>query len=217
MSSENRTRVLPTVLVYAAAWGFVEATLGYLLHLLRRLTPLPGLTAYILFPIGFFLMLAAYRASGKTWSILAVAAVTAAIKVTSGFLPSVDWIFVGNPAISILAEGLIVFGAASIVRFGADWTALPKATAVSIAWRALFLLAVVLLPVQKGILMKGTTALLTFVFVDSLVNGLVIGGALWSGLDTHRLRSVTARGITPVGAAVCLIVAIGAEVAFSAL
>jgi hypothetical protein len=111
----------------------------------------------------------------------------------------------------------MVFGAVSVLRFAADWTAIPKATAVSIAWRGLFLLAVVLLPVQKGILMKGTTALLTFVFVDSLVNGLLIGGALWSGLDTRRLRSVSTRVVTPLGASLCLVLAVGAELAFSVL
>lgn len=218
----GRATIVP-VLFYGAAWGFVEATLGYLLHLLRRVTPLPGLTGYILFPIGFFLMLAAFRASGRPVAPLLVASVAAAIKLASVALPQVQWIFVGNPAISIVLEGAVVAGAVLLfrapLRLRRERTAaaIPLAIGVSVLWRGLFLLAVLLLPVQKGILMKGSEALLSFALIDSAVNGIIIGTALWAGLTTDRLRSAAARLATPVGAAAALVIAVGAEIAASLL
>lgn len=213
----DQSALLHTALVYGAAWGFVEATLGYLLHLLRRVTPLPGLTAYILFPIGFFLMMGAYRATGRSVAVLMVAAVAAVVKITSVALPSVQWLFVGNPAISILAEGLLVFAGVTLFSFDRNWTAIPKATATAIGWRALFLLAVFLLPVQKGILMKGASALITFVFVDSLINGVLIGGLIWSPITGRRLQAAARGVLGPVGATVAVAVAAGAELLFASL
>jgi hypothetical protein len=218
-TNTDRTRgaVLTNVLFYGAAWGVVEATLGYLLHLLRRVTPLPGLTGYILFPIGFFLMLAAFRATGRPIVPVLVATVAAGVKLAGVALPQVQWIFVGNPAISIVLEGLVVSAAAAVFRFDRSPAAIPVAVGISVLWRGLFLLAVLVLPVQKGILMKGTAALLSFTLIDSAVNGLLIGGALWAGLSTERLRSAAARLLTPAGVAATLAVAVGAEVAASLL
>jgi hypothetical protein len=215
--ASSRRRIVRAVLYYGAAWGFIEATLGYLLHLLRRLTPLPGLTAYVLFPIGFFLMLAAYRATGRSISAFLVAATAAAVKLCSVALPGVEWIFVVNPAISILSEGLVVLAALQVISFGRDWSAVPKATAISVAWRGVFLLLVILLPVQKGILMKGATAFFTFLLVDSLVNGVLIGGALMAGADGRRLNAKLAPTLTPIGTGVVVFAAVGAELLFSSL
>ncbi len=210
-------RTVGITLALGALWGFVETTLGFGLHLLRQFTFLPGLTAYVLFPIGFFIMLAAVRQSGSAWAALGVAGVAALIKLTSGFLPQVRWIFVINPTISILAEGAVVAAGAALFAFRRSSVAIPKALLLSVAWRAIFLGLVLVLPTQKGILIKGTEALLMFVFLDSAINAILIGGALRLGADTRRLRSFGRYLATPVGVAAALVLAVGAELLISAV
>lgn len=213
MDNRNaRSSTVALVVALGSLWGFIEATLGYGLHLLRRVTPLPGLTGYLLFPIGFFIMLAAARQSGKSTAAIGVAAVAALVKASSGFLPSVAWIFVVNPALAILAEGAIVGAGVAMFSFRRSPVAIPQALAVSVVWRALFLGLVFVLPVQKGILMKGTQALLTFVLFDSAVNALLVGTALWAGLDVSGYRSGLARFAAPLAAAATFVVAVGAEI-----
>ena len=51
----------------------------------------------------------------------------------------------------------------------------PKALVMSIAWRVLFIFAILALPAPKGILNKGLSFILRFIFVDAAVNGLIIG------------------------------------------
>lgn len=207
---ENAT--ISLIVLIGGAWGLVEATVGFALHLLRRVVELPGLTGYIMFPIGLFFMLAAVRRTGKPAAALAVAAVAAAVKLASGFLPSVPWIFVVNPALAILAEGAVVFVGARLFRFNRSEAVVVPAVIVSVAWRVAFLALVVLLPVQKGILMKGAPAILSFLLLESAVNGLLIAAACRIGADPARLGAAANRLARPSVAAATLILALGVQV-----
>lgn len=186
-----------SVVTFGALWGITEATLGYLLHLGGRVLGIPGLAGFLMFPIAAFFMYQAYRASGRPEAPLMASAVAAASKAASVALPTVSWLFVVNPSIAILAEGLaltlflVVFPsvARTIDRSAPSVTSVASvaggALGAAIFWRLLFLLAVLVLPVQKGILMKGPGALRSFVGVESLVNGMVIATA-W--LMSRRAR-----------------------------
>ena len=218
-------RLLSAAVLFGGLWGISEATLGYLLHLLGRITPIPGLAGFVMFPVGLFFMLAASRAGGGGSAVLLTAVVAAGIKTASAALPSVPWLFVSNPALSILAEGLIVFTGLRLFTLNRDRLLPAKTLALAVGWRILFLLMVFVLPVQKGILMKGTSALLSFLLVESVVNALIITGAAAlsarTGMPAHgsggtgsSLLSVLQR---PLPAAAVLVFAVAVQLGVSAL
>jgi hypothetical protein len=103
MNSSNPSRnTIFAILFFGGAWGGLEATLGFLLHFLPRVTGFPRLAGFIMFPIGLLLLVAAAQATRKPASALGVAAVAAAVKLASLALPVVQWNFVRNPALAIL-------------------------------------------------------------------------------------------------------------------
>ena len=199
------------IVLYGALWGAVEAFLGYGLHLLRRVVPVPGLTGFMLFPVGLLIMLAAFRASESRWAPLGIAAIAAATKLASVVLPGVTPLFVVNPSLAILAEGAVVTAGVALMAPSRGAGAFPQALTVSFAWRAAFLGLVIALPVQKGILMKGTEALLYFLIVESVVNAVLIGGASLAGITARRLSAASARLATPAVAAAVVVLAVGLQ------
>lgn len=205
------SRKISHIVFYGALWGIVEATLGFGLHLLKRVAPIPGLTGYVLFPIGFFIMLAAVRSVDKDAAAFYTAAVAAGLKLFSGLLPGVDWIFVINPSLAILLEGLVVFLTVKLFSMRKSASAIFTTFAAAISWRALFLLAILILPLQAGILKKGTAAILQFLFLESAVNGILIGFALWLGVGSFRLARLYDRINAPVWSILALFVAVSVE------
>lgn len=95
-----------TLLFWGSVWGICEASFGFVLH--RAAIALPGLPGALMFPIGFFCMVAAQRATGLRAAPFLAAVVAASIKSVNFILPGMDPIRVVNPALSILLEGLAV-------------------------------------------------------------------------------------------------------------
>lgn len=97
------SRETSTIIIIGAAWGFVEATLGCLLHTIHA--PFKG-AIMLPFVIGF--IMTAYSSTGKVSASAYVALIAAMIKLTDLFIPfSISYMGVINPAIYILIEGLI--------------------------------------------------------------------------------------------------------------
>lgn len=93
---------LKTIIFWGACWGVLEATLGWLLHLVH----FKG-EVLILYPIGLMCTMMAFKQSGNMSSVLKVAGVAALVKLSNIFItPAAHFYFVTNPAIAILLEGL---------------------------------------------------------------------------------------------------------------
>lgn len=96
-------------LFFGSIWGFIEATLGFLLHL----TTLP--TGAILFPIALILMNYSYKKSNSTQTIVIMSVVASIIKLSNlfmlfAFIPDyvpVMIVSIVMPACAILIEGLV--------------------------------------------------------------------------------------------------------------
>ena len=174
-------------LFFGGCWGAAEATLGHLLHLLGRFVPTAGLAGLVLFPVGVFFMLQAWRWSGRRAAILAAAATAAALKLSSAALPGVGWLFAANPALSILAEGLVVFAGAPLLAARRPAAPLPAAFFLAVAWRLAFLLLIAALPVPKGMLAKGPGVLLPFLLLEPAANALLIGLGVKGAGETPRV------------------------------
>ena len=202
---------MTVVVVFGSLWGGIEASLGYGIHLLRRVVNVPGLSGYLLFPIGFFLMASAVAKTHKPATALYVAVVAAAIKAASGLLPAVHWAFVVNPVLAILAEGAAVCLGFAILGRAANRSIVSHGVFASFVWRPLFLLMLLVLPVQKGLLMRGAAFISTFVFLDAAVNAVLIIPIAARGLTLDRLRGMAVRLQTPRFAAAAFATAVGVQ------
>lgn len=159
------------IILWGAAWGLAEATLGYFFHALNA----AGIAGFFMFPIGCYFLNRVYVQTGKLNSIIYTSFIAAAIKLTDLLVPSIVFIHVINPAFSILVEGLAVFSALVILERKSQAFNYWGTFTVSVSWRIafviLFMLPAYLLHIAP---MMQIGSLIRFLFVESLVNGLII-------------------------------------------
>lgn len=206
-----------SVVLYGALWGLCEAIFGFLLHLFSRFTGMPSLAGFFMFPLGFLFMVGGIHSTNRTESAMVIATIAAAIKVSSSVIGPVPWIFVQNPAFSILFEGLVVW---LMARFflgnHSPSVVLSSSAGAAISWRLLFVLVHVVFGIQWGLLSRGVPAVVRFMLFDSAVNGLLIFAMLRFHLP-EKLRVKTRVLHTPVYAASLVVLAAAAEMVFSSL
>jgi hypothetical protein len=93
------------IIIIGFLWGFSEIFLGTILHLFE------GFAGYILFAIGFYLMLKVYRDTGRLSSIFYCGVIAATMKLATFFIyPPSMLIYVIKPAAFILLESVCVTG-----------------------------------------------------------------------------------------------------------
>jgi hypothetical protein len=217
MESKGITGIGRAALFYGGLWGLIEATLGYLLHLWGRFSPVPGLAGFVLFPVAFLLLYRAYRASGRAAAVPAAAVVAAAAKAASALVPGIGLEFTTNPVLAILAEGAVVFLGLRLFVFRPGRLLPVGLLAVSLGWRLLFLGLVALLPVQKGILMKGPDALLGFLLIEPAVNTLLLSTLAWLRLPSSWWETVERLSRRRLPAALAAVAGLGAQLLFASL
>lgn len=175
-------------LLFGALWGIAEATLGYALHGLSKLILVPGLSGFLMFPIGLVMMHRAFKRSGKVETMMATATVAAAIKLTNlslPFLPVMDTI---NPAMAILLEGAAataLFAWATRLEAAVN---LPRIFLAASGWKAVFLFVQLTAGIESGMAFADPLLVGRFLLFDSLVNAVLIYG---------YLRLTTARSDVP--------------------
>lgn len=96
---------LKSIIFWGACWGVLEATLGWLLHLIH----FKG-EVLIQYPLGLLCMMMAFKQTGKTSSVFKVAVIASIVKLTNVLInPAVPFYYVTNPAIAIILEGLVTW------------------------------------------------------------------------------------------------------------
>ncbi len=168
------------LLFWGGVWGMSEATVGYVLHLAA--VALPGLPGALMFPIGFFCMHQAQKATGRTAAALSIAVIAALIKLVDFLMPGYDAIRIVNPALSILLEGLAVAALCMLPRQRSGNPGFFRVLGMGVLWRSLFsgyLYFISLADLPAGLVTSGLPVLLRFVLLESLVNGLIISAGLW--------------------------------------
>lgn len=128
MIEKNRTTILWTALFWGSVWGAIEATLGFVLHLL----PLPGLAGAMMFPVGLVCLQAA-RERGGLAAMAAVPVIAAALKLLDLLVPGHNPVSVIHPALSILLQGAVLAAGYGFVRRSALHLGMA-----SLAWKGLF-------------------------------------------------------------------------------
>jgi hypothetical protein len=196
------------ILFWGSVWGLTEATLGYLIHLAAL--PIPGLPGLLMFPVAFFFMKKAYDAGGKMWAVFYAAAVAAAIKLTDLFLPGLTPIFVVNPAVAIILEGLAVGLIMHYRSVPEKKLSYLEVLAMPLLWRAVFLCdqyIISQLGLPAGLVTNGPAVALKFLLWESLINSLLIYAFL-SKPFAIRVKFVE---IKPAYACLALLIALGVQ------
>lgn len=128
--------LMATVVFYGALWGFLEATLGWVLHFLPS-----AISGIVMFPLGVFFMFKGSKVRNKSADILIVGVVAALIKLVNFFMPGLPYFKTLNPAISILLEALMVFAAIAVFDFQKKKVQIPFfAFTATFGWRIVFLI-----------------------------------------------------------------------------
>jgi len=121
---------------WGSLWGIVEATLGYLSHLVIIA---PGFSGFIMFPIGFYFMSRAFRESGKLTALFGTAVTAASIKMVDIFLPALHPLKTINPAICIILEAIAVLAVLGLTKKQFTQIGFQEALIVSMTWRMVYL------------------------------------------------------------------------------
>lgn len=179
-----------------------------MIHLLAL--PIPGLPGLIMFPVAFFFMKKAYAGSEKAGAVFGAALVAAAIKLTDLLLPGLVPIFVINPAVAILLEGLAVGLIFNYYSRSGTKLSFLNVLAMPLLWRAVFLVDQCVLSVfgfPAGLVTNGPIVAMKFFFWESAVNALLIYAFLFQPMHI-RVKTME---IKPVYACLALLLAVGVQ------
>lgn len=167
------------VLFWGSLWGLMEATLGYLLHFAA--VAIPGLPGFLMFPFAFALMHRAVKEAGVPSAAFYASIVAASVKLTDFLVPGHDPIRVSNPALAILMEGLAVYAVMAYRDRKREGLVPVHAFGMGVLWRAMFsayLWAISLFGLPAALVTSGPWPLLRFIFLESFVNAVIMGGYL---------------------------------------
>jgi len=97
------SRLLFAAVLWGSLWGLAEASLGYLLHIVR----VPGLPGLVMAPIGLLAMGRAFVRTGELAVFPATALAAASFKLAALLVPGINVLAVVNPVRAMLLESLV--------------------------------------------------------------------------------------------------------------
>ncbi len=169
----NQRKILWISLFWGALWGLAEATVGHFVHWIS----VPGIAGFVMFPIGLFFMLHAFKQSGKVSAIFFAALVAANIKLIDLFLPAQSLFTVTNPAVAILCESLVVMWAFSLKDSKQVLSSLSRVWSLAFIWRLVYAISTLALgsifSIQSFAEM-GSGHIFRFFLLDSFANAILI-------------------------------------------
>jgi len=169
---KDRYAVVLSIVLCGTIWGIIEATAGYLLHLMSF-----GYGWLIWYPAACFFMTYIYQKTGRRSSILFVGLLCAAIKMLNLLLPgSVDRVV--NPAVSIIFEALAMTAVLYMARrYSGDKRKSPvtkvlMALSMNTGWRLLYILYLLLLVpdwIRDVSVIGSATKFISFFIIQNLI------------------------------------------------
>ena len=137
-----------TIILFGIFWGFIEATLGGLLHAIRF-----PMTGSIMAPIGFAILFMASRRKASGAQLVTISAIAASFKFFDIFLFGLSpfQLAIVNPAQAILLQGLSFTAFAWLVKAPSPVKKLLGATAMTATSVVLFNLTGHFIAGQAGV------------------------------------------------------------------
>ncbi|MBN2504265.1 MAG: hypothetical protein JXB20_02870 [Bacilli bacterium] len=195
------------ILFFGSLWGIIEASIGYLLHLLPAL-----IAGSLMFPIVAYIMLRAYASGRSKLDLLFIGVVAAAIKSINLFMPAYSVFKTINPMVSIVLESLVVVAVIGLLDHEKISARLIALTLASVSWRLLYLgyMGVQYL-LTEFVAQQLQSFDLAFEFV--VIGGILSGAAaivayfLSKSLDAHKVTNLANKfwlALPTLGAAIFL-------------
>lgn len=173
----NKIKLFTQIIFYGALWGFIEATLGHVLHFI----PIT-IAGSIMFPIAGFILYKAYQKTNSKAAIVYIGFVAATIKSVDFLLPQLSIYKTINPMLSIILESVVVVLVITMItskKPATKYLALPIA---SVSWRTLFIGWMALQFALTGNLapyIKSFSAGFSFVVISGLISGFFASALLY--------------------------------------
>ncbi len=186
-------RAITTILFWGACWGITESTLGYVLHLFSM--AIPGLPGMLMFPIAFIFMHRVYDQTQDLLSVIQIALVASSIKLTDLMFGGLPTIYVVNPALSLLIEGLAVAMILAYVTHKQTFIRFHHCFFMGWIWRVVLLGYMLILSrfdLPAGLVTNGWTIALRFLFLESIINAILMKGYLVLPVKLERKAPSTA-------------------------
>lgn len=124
------------IVFFGAIWGIVEASVGYVLHII------PGLSIYVsgavLFSFASLILYKAYQTTESKSALLYVGIVAAFIKAFDFFLPFRNPFKIINPMLSIIMESLAMIAVVAWLTKGSTVKKISGLWMASVGWRLLY-------------------------------------------------------------------------------
>lgn len=161
------------IIILGITWGILEASLGYLIHLLPGISFLSGM---IMFPVGFYLMIKGYEDTKRISTVLIISSIAAGIKLFDLIIPFTIPIQVINPVMAILLESVVTAAAVKFIILNNSSLSLHRAVLISMSWRILFVVFPSLpwLYISQGLLTKSPLVIINFLAVETVGEGIFI-------------------------------------------
>jgi uncharacterized membrane protein YciS (DUF1049 family) len=196
MMKNNRIELISKILFFGAIWGFFEATLGYVLHLLPAL-----IAGSIMFPLVMFILYRAYKAIGSRTGVLLVGAVAIMIKATNLFLPFLFPAKTINPMVAMFIQSLLVFLVLPMLEKESVSVKISSFAIGSFSWRILMLSYYGFNYLLTGFLdfrIANLDAAISFVLWEGLISLAVISAIFYFAGKIKNLDKINTQKIHPL-------------------
>ena len=127
---------IPAIIFFGAIWGIIEATLGYLLHLLPISIYISG---SVMFPVVAYILYKAYAVTKSKPDLLSIGLIAALIKAINFLMPFGSPFKIINPMLSIIMESLMVVLVISLLNKKDVFSKTSGFLLASFGWRLLYL------------------------------------------------------------------------------
>jgi len=200
----KKIEFISQIIFFGAIWGLLEATLGYVLHLLPAL-----IAGSIMFPIAIFILFKAYKNTQSRYAILMIGILAMMIKSMNLMLPGHPAKTI-NPMIAMFIQSLIAFGVIPMFDKGHLTQKISLIIVMSVGWRMGMMFYYGYNYLTTNFLdfrLASFTSGFEFILIEGLISG-VIAGLLVIGGDLLINRSFKKLTLNPMISVFILILAV---------
>lgn len=167
---KDKKNFISNIIFWGSIWGIMEATLGYILHLVPQF-----ISGNIMFSIGSVILIKAYEKFESRLTILGVGISAAIIKSTNLFMSNTSVFKVVNPIISIIIQTLFFMAAINYILNANKYLKSFLIVALAVLWRSAFVSIMIIQYFSTGYIqayLNTYSKVFSFIFLDGFLSGI---------------------------------------------
>ena len=162
------------IVFYGALWGALEASLGYIIHLVPVL-----IAGSIMFPLAGMILYKVYQKTDSAFALVYVGLVAASIKVINLFMPNIHIYKALNPMIAIMLEAVVVAVVIKPLLSSAKTKQVTLIASISFGWRILFWMWMGSQYITTGFIspyVSDGAFVLNFILIEGIIGAIILYG-----------------------------------------